>query len=192
MQSSIERSKSGPLTHPMRRWQISGSYHKCGEGAWDEAGTPSPRNKFSGYLSQATRRPIRTKALRAQYARKRSGTPSGMLQARSQPNSIGRFIQRLVVRKNGAINANKKVVLDDGVEGANSIAPSNFLSFFIGTAVVRDTDFVNPAAGTGYFGGDFGFESETVFAQVKVPDDGRAECLVTGFNVGEINVCAHV
>src|SRR5205823_2080977 len=27
MQSSIERSKSSPLTHPMRRWQISGSYH---------------------------------------------------------------------------------------------------------------------------------------------------------------------
>src|SRR5947207_13926758 len=140
--------------------------------------------------SDATANPHQS--IRAQCARKKSGTSSGMLQARSELNSISRFVQQILVRKNGATTANKKIVFDDGVEGANSIAPGNFLSFIIGTAVVRDTDFVNPAAGTGYFGGDFGFESETVFAQVKVPDDGRAECLVTGFHVGEINVFAHV
>src|SRR5947208_11291321 len=115
-----------------------------------------------------------------------------MLQARAQANSLGRFAQRILVRENGATTANKEVVFDDGVEGADSIAPGNFLSFFIGPAVVRDTDFVNPAAGAGYFGGYFGFESETVFAQINVPDNGSAKCLVTGFHVGEIDVCAHV
>src|SRR5205809_5393905 len=100
-------------------------------------------------------RPTRTKAIRAQCARKKSGTSSGMLQARSELNSISRFVQQILVRKNGAITANKKIVLDDGVEGANSIAPGNFLSFFIGTAVVGDTDFVNLTVAEGDFGGNF-------------------------------------
>src|SRR5207247_10685392 len=115
-----------------------------------------------------------------------------MLQARSELNSISRFVQQILVRKNGATTANKKIVFDDGVEGTNSIAPCNFLSFFIGTAVVRDTDFVNPAAGAGYFGGNFGFESEAAFAQAKVRDNGTAECLVAGCHVGQVDDCAHV
>ena len=115
-----------------------------------------------------------------------------MLQARSQFNSLGRFARRILVRENGATTANKEVVFDDGVEGADSIAPGNFFSFFIGTAVVRDTDFVNPAAGAGYFGRDFWFESEAIFAQINGPDDGSAECLLASFHVSEIDVCAHV
>src|SRR6266850_1876089 len=110
----------------------------------------------------------------------------------SQSSSLGRFARRILVRENGATTANKKVVFDDGVESADSIAPGNFFSFFVGTAVVRDTDFVNSAAGAGYFGRDFGFESEAIFAQINGPDDGSAECLVASFHVSEIDVCAHV
>src|SRR5438477_12782984 len=113
-----------------------------------------------------------------------------MLQARSQFNSLGRFARRILVRENGATTANKEVVFDDGVEGADSMAPGNFFSFFVGTAVVRDTEFVNPTAGSGYFGRDFGFESEAIFAQINGPDDGSAIVLVASFNVSEMEVCA--
>src|SRR5207248_9226968 len=124
--SWIERLRSDSSINQIRRWQISGSYRSYGEGHWDEAGIRSRRNKFWQCLPKVTRLPTRTKALRAQCARKKSGTSPGMLQARSELNSISRFVHQILARKNGASTANKKIVSDDAVEGANSIGAGNF------------------------------------------------------------------
>lgn len=113
-----------------------------------------------------------------------------MFQTRAERNRISRFTGRVLVRENWFTS--EKVIPDDGIERPDSIAPGNLLSFFIGTAIVGDTDLLDAAASTRDFGGDLGFKAESVFTQIDVPQDHCAECLVAGFHIGEIDVCAHV
>ena len=40
----------------------------------------------------------------------------------------------------------------------------------------------------GDLGGDFGFEAEAVLAQVDAPQDVRAEHLVAGLHIGQVEV----
>ena len=85
-----------------------------------------------------------------------------------------------------------KVVLKDGVDGTKTIAPADFFTLGVGSAVVADPHLIDGAAQPGDFGGDFGLKPKAVFLQGDLFQDFPAEDFITGLHVGDIDVGQHV
>src|SRR4051794_39597336 len=62
----------------------------------------------------------------------------------------------------------KQVVAENRVNCAEAVLPGDLFAFLVGAAAVRDTDFVDPAAGAGELRRDLGLETKTVLAQLHV------------------------
>ena len=86
----------------------------------------------------------------------------------------------------------KNAILDDAPDGAETILPTDLLSFSVGSPVVADWDLENGDTKLGYLGRDLGFESEAVFLDRHLLDNFQTECLIAGFHVGESKVAEHI
>jgi hypothetical protein len=81
-----------------------------------------------------------------------------------------------------------KTKADDAPQGLDAVFPGDLFAFFIGTAGIRNGDFVNPPVAFCDFGGDFRFKPEAVGFQLDSLQDFAAENLVAGFHVRELEV----
>jgi hypothetical protein len=62
----------------------------------------------------------------------------------------------------------KQVVLYDTINGSEPVFPAYFLAFLVGSAVIRNTNFINTNTFySGNTGGNFGLESESLFFEFK-------------------------
>ena len=83
-------------------------------------------------------------------------------------------------------------VSEDGGEGGEAVFAGDFFTFVVGAAGVGDADFIDAPAGSGDFGGHFGFDAETLAFNINLIDHFAAEDFVAGFHVGEVEIGAHI
>src|SRR5487761_132980 len=82
----------------------------------------------------------------------------------------------------------EETITQNCVQRHHAVTPRNFLSFFIGTARVRDRHFVDPPPSLGHSRRHFRLKAEAIRAQPHPPNHFLSENLVTGFHVGERQV----
>lgn len=83
-------------------------------------------------------------------------------------------------------------VLENGVQGAHAVLPSDLFSLGVSAAVVGDPDLEDPHPETGGLGGQFRFDAETVFLDLDAREHLAAKDLVAAFHVREVDVREHV
>src|SRR5688572_3475563 len=75
----------------------------------------------------------------------------------------------------------KDIVLNNRIDRPYTVAPSDLLSLFIRSAIIRDSHLKDSAAALGYFGGDLWLKTEAVFLDYNTSEQFPPECLVAGF-----------
>src|SRR5262249_37090714 len=78
------------------------------------------------------------------------------------------------------------------MNGRDSVLPTNLFALCVCTAVVRDSYFVNPCAGSGDLCDKFGFNPETIFLYCYTLQKIAAESFVTSLHIGEVQIGKHV
>src|ERR1700720_3935073 len=70
----------------------------------------------------------------------------------------------------------------------SAVLPTNLFTFLVGSAMIRNTDLVNPTTQCCYLCRDFRLKAEAIFFQIDAVQYLAPENFVTGFNVTEIEV----
>jgi len=81
---------------------------------------------------------------------------------------------------------------DNNPQGSDSIFPSDFFAFGIGSAVIGNAYFEYPHSQLGDFSCNFWFEAEAVFFDPDRLNNFPPESLVAGFHVGDVQICEHI
>ena len=82
----------------------------------------------------------------------------------------------------------EKIKAKDKPEGLQPVQHADLLSFLVRAAVIADRHFIDRASKFRNFSGYFDLKTEAAGFDNHVANDFAAKGLVTGFDVGEINV----
>src|SRR5438270_4426912 len=91
-----------------------------------------------------------------------------------------------------AFGFSKYIILHYRIDGPESVPPSYFFPFFVGSTVVRDANFKDLASAFGHLRYKLGLHSKPIFFDAKRLDDFTPEYFVTRFHVRKIQVREHV
>jgi len=86
----------------------------------------------------------------------------------------------------------EEVIFEDRIQCAKTVAPADFFTFLIRSAMVADADLVDDHVELRNFGGDLGFEAEAVLLDCDPLEHLAFEDLVAGLHVGEVEIGEHV
>src|SRR6266581_9630737 len=86
----------------------------------------------------------------------------------------------------------EEAVPDDAADRRDAVLPGDLLPRIVSSPVVRDRDFVDPAAEARDLRRELGLEPEPVGAEPKPLQERRAEDLVAGLHVRQVQVGEHV
>ncbi len=81
---------------------------------------------------------------------------------------------------------------DDRSYGLKAVNPGDLFPFTVCPALITDSDLINPAFCFGDFGGNLRFKTKSPAFQRNGFKDIAPECLVTRFDIREIQICKHV
>ena len=84
------------------------------------------------------------------------------------------------------------IVFDDAYDGADSVPPADFFSFFVSASIVGNRNFVDGYPEFGDFCGDFRFEAEAVLLDCDLGENLFPKHLVASLHIGEIEVGEHI
>src|SRR5262245_54782547 len=113
--------------------------------------------------------------------------------ASSRWPSAGAFVEfgsgSPCARHPGSVNAaTPRAIFDDAPDGAQAVLPVDLLALCVGTARVRDADFVDATVEARDLRGNFRLEAKPIFLDADALNDLASEDLVTGLHVGEVQV----
>ena len=86
-----------------------------------------------------------------------------------------------------------EIVFDDAPKCSDTVSPTDFFTFGVSSAVIRDPNLVNSQFFQFRdFRGDLRLKTEAIFLDLYALDNLTAEHLVAGLHVGQVQVGKHV
>src|SRR6266478_2280078 len=86
----------------------------------------------------------------------------------------------------------KKVVAQNRVDRVEAVLPADFFPFVISPAVVGNAYFVDAGLCFRQFRHHLRFKSKTIFPKIETLHQRRAERLVAGLKIGQVQIRKHV
>ena len=83
-------------------------------------------------------------------------------------------------------------MLNNYINSSYAVAPSYLLSLFVRSAIIRNADLENSAAGFRYLRGDLRFKPKPVLFNGNAIQEVAPKHFITCFHVSEVQVCKHV
>ena len=83
-------------------------------------------------------------------------------------------------------------MLNNHINSPHAVTPSYLFSLFVRSAVIRNADLENSAAGLRHLGCNFRFTAKSVLFNGYVTQEFASKHFVTCLHVSEVQVCKHI